>query len=336
MKEINALYALFFLEGVYMIYIQYIILALLVVVFSVKLSDYVDALDKKTNLSGAFIGGVILAAVTSLPELFTSLTAILVLDQPSLVQGDVLGSNIFNLCIIAGLMLTSYKVYKNASVSSSHKNTLYYGIVMFVMVAIAIINPINISLGPINLNIMTIFIILAYIINVKTMKNDDSSGINEEECKLDLSVSQITVRFIAFSIALVVVSILLTQVTHNIAVDLNLGATVAGAIFLGIATSLPELSASISLVRLKNFNASIGNVVGSNLFNFTILCFADFLYTKGSIFLNDGQVFNLIVFGGISSVLMLGVLFKKNNKKIVLLCSVLILLSYVTSIALSM
>lgn len=63
-----------------------LILAVLVVYLSVRLSYYVDCLDKKTNLSGAFIGGVMLAAVTSLPELFTSLTAVLALDQPDLVQ----------------------------------------------------------------------------------------------------------------------------------------------------------------------------------------------------------------------------------------------------------
>ena len=45
----------------------YIVLAALVVVLSVKLADYVDLIDKKTDISGAFIGGVVLAAVTSLP-----------------------------------------------------------------------------------------------------------------------------------------------------------------------------------------------------------------------------------------------------------------------------
>ena len=64
-----------------MLYLEYIVLAALGVFLSVRLSYYVDCLDKKTNLSGAFIGGVMLAAVTSLPELFTSLTAVLALDS---------------------------------------------------------------------------------------------------------------------------------------------------------------------------------------------------------------------------------------------------------------
>ena len=108
-----------------MLYLEYIVLAALVVFLSVRLSYYVDCLDKKTNLSGAFIGGVMLAAVTSLPELFTSLTAVLALDQPDLVQGNVLGSNIFNLCVIGGLMLFTSRRYQritqqDAVVRSGH------------------------------------------------------------------------------------------------------------------------------------------------------------------------------------------------------------------------
>ena len=60
-----------------MIYAAFVLLAALVVFLSLKLSKYVDLLDKTTNVSGAFIGGVLLAAVTSLPELFTSLSAVL-------------------------------------------------------------------------------------------------------------------------------------------------------------------------------------------------------------------------------------------------------------------
>ena len=53
-----------------MIYLEYVIAAAIVVVLSMKASDYIDLLDKNTRLSGAFLGGIMLSAVTSLPELF--------------------------------------------------------------------------------------------------------------------------------------------------------------------------------------------------------------------------------------------------------------------------
>lgn len=318
-----------------MIYIQYLILAALVVFLAVRLSYYVDVLDRKTNLSGAFIGGVMLAAVTSLPELFTALTAVLALDRPQLVQGDVLGSNVFNLCVIGGLLLVYSKDYMKAKLSKSHTSTLWYGLIMYVLAFIAIIKPIDLPLGPININLMTIAILIVYGINVKFMKSDESvENENEDDCPL--TVKQVAVRFVIFSVLLVGVSILLTHVTDSISHELNLGATVAGAIFLGVATSLPELAASVNLVRMRNFNASFGNIVGSNLFNFTILCFADLLYTKGGIYLHESQVVNLLIFGALSSVFTLALIKWQNKRPIVLTCSVLILVSYVLSIALSM
>ncbi|PWL67073.1 MAG: sodium:calcium antiporter [Amedibacillus dolichus] len=319
-----------------MLYLEYIVLAAMVVFFSVRLSYYVDCLDKKTNLSGAFIGGVMLAAVTSLPELFTSLTAVLALNQPNLVQGNVLGSNIFNLCVIAGLLLFTSKRYVSAPLSKSHASTLWYGIVMYGLVFAAIMFPIEVGFGFLKVNLMSILILVVYAINVKFMGNDDSLQSDENDVYIALSVKQIVLRFLAYSVALVAVSILLTTVTDKIADELQLGATVAGAIFLGVATSLPELSASINLVRIGNFNASWGNIVGSNLFNFIILCFADVLFTKGGIYINEPQVLNLLGFGVFSMLATLGVIYFKKKRGIVLLCSVLILASYVTSIVLSM
>lgn len=318
-----------------MIYLIYLVLAIAVVLLAVRLSYYVDVLDRKTNLSGAFIGGVLLAAVTSLPELFTALTAVLALDRPQLVQGDIFGSNVFNLCVIAALILFTYQSYRRSSLSKTHKSTLIYGLMMYALAFLAMWKPIEISLGFFNVNLMSILILGVYGINVLFMKNDESAE-NENEDQCPLSVGQVVLRFILYSIALVCVSILLTHVTDRVATQLQLGATVAGAIFLGVATSLPELSASLNLVRMKNYNASFGNIVGSNLFNFTILCFADFVYHKGSIFISEAQSWNLLCFGALSSLLAYLIIRCKKNRALVLLSCVLILASYVLSIVLSM
>ena len=79
-----------------MYYALFILLAAAVVFLSIKLAKYVDLLDKTTKISGAFIGAVLLAAVTSLPELFTSISATLIVRENELVLGNILGSNLFN------------------------------------------------------------------------------------------------------------------------------------------------------------------------------------------------------------------------------------------------
>ena len=317
-----------------MIYLIYLALALAVVLLAVRLSYYVDVLDRKTNLSGAFIGGVMLAAVTSLPELFTALTAVIALDRPQLVQGDIFGSNVFNLCVIGVLILFTYQNYRRSSLSKTHKSTIIYSLIMYALAFIGMLKPMEISLGVLNVNLMSILILVVYGINVLFMKNDESAE-NENEDNCHLSVIQVVIRFILYSVSLVCVSILLTHVTDQVAEELNLGATAAGAIFLGIATSLTELSASINLVRMKNYNASFGNIVGSNLFNFTILCFADLVYSKGSIFISEPQALNLLGFGAFSSLLAYLLIRFKKSKWLVILSCILILASYVLSIVLS-
>lgn len=314
------------------IIIQYLILAFFVILFSIKLSYYVDALDKKTNLSGAFIGGVLLAAVTSLPELFTSITAVLFLNSHRLVQGNVFGSNIFNLTIISICVIIYSKKFKNAIISKTHIGTLIFSFIMFGVCLLGMYIPDKyiIPLGFTKINIATIIIVVLYVLNLNAVKSDDSCS-NEEPSNINLTVRQIVIRFILLAICLVGVSILLTQVTDKLAEKFELGKTAAGAIFLGVATSLPELTSSLNLARLKNFNASIGNIVGSNLFNFTILCFGDILYGD-NIYTKDTGAITIIVLAMISSIFTMFTILLKKKKIFTYLFSLLSILCYALSV----
>ncbi len=78
----------------------YLVAAFFVVFSSMKVANAVDSIDKKTNVSGALIGGVLLAATTSLPEVITSVTSV-ILGEPNLAVGNIFGSNMFNIFIIA-------------------------------------------------------------------------------------------------------------------------------------------------------------------------------------------------------------------------------------------
>ena len=73
---------------------QYFLLAFIVIYATSKASYYIDELDKKSNISGALIGGLLLATITSMPEFITSITSTVVLDKPGLAFGNVFGSNI--------------------------------------------------------------------------------------------------------------------------------------------------------------------------------------------------------------------------------------------------
>lgn len=285
--------------GLAMWCVLYVILASMVVFFSIKLADYVDLIDKKSNLSGAFIGGVILAAVTSLPELFTSISSVLMLNKPDMVMGNILGSNLFNECIFAIILVIMGKGFANAKVGGSHLKTTLF--TLFLFVAMFFATYLGFDKSFFNISVYSVLIIGTYALSIKFMATDNAE--NDEEDTSSLTMKQIVIRFIIMALLLVVSSVFVTLVTDKLAEGFHMGATVAGALFLGIATSLPELTSSFTLARKGNFNATVGNVMGSGMFNFCILALGDLMYRGGSIYNSDGSKM-LVLFGTIATLLV--------------------------------
>ena len=281
----------------------YVLTSAALVYFSIKCADYVDLLDKKTSLSGAFIGGVILAAVTSLPELVTSISSIYAVNNPGLIIGNVLGSNIFNLCIFGALTALSVKTFAKCKIGKAHIASLVCTIVADVlMIATLLLDPAITRIPYLEVNAASLVILVIYFISLRFLSNDDTE--NDEEDSSPLTVKQIVVRFVLMAAGLVGMSILVTYFADQLQEKLNLGASLAGAIFLGITTSLPELTSSITLVRRRNYNAMVGNVVGSNMFNFTIFSIADFIAGKTYVYEHSTASMMMIYFGIASTVLV--------------------------------
>jgi cation:H+ antiporter len=84
-----------------MIWIQFLATALVIVLAGVRLARYGDVLGEKSGLGRSWIGVVLLAATTSLPELFTGFGATALAALPDIAAGDVLGSCMFNLLILS-------------------------------------------------------------------------------------------------------------------------------------------------------------------------------------------------------------------------------------------
>lgn len=284
----------------HMILLWYLLAALVLVIFSVKCADYVDMLDKKTDMSGAFIGGVILAAVTSLPEMITSISSI-ALGNPGLIIGNVLGSDVFNLCIFGALTLVFANAYRQSKVGKSHMKTLICTLLAYLTTGFVLFSGIDTSIPNVSINALSIVIVILYAIACRFMAADDNA--NESEDDNNLTVKQVVTRFVLCALGLVAASVAITYVTDKIDATYNLGSSLAGALFLGVATSIPELTSSIALVKKGNFNAMIGNVVGSNMFNYIIFSVSDILAFRANVYEVSDDSKLLIVFGMISTLL---------------------------------
>ncbi len=316
-----------------MIYVLYLIVAALVTFMSIKASEYVDMLDKTTSLSGAFLGGILLSAVTSLPELFTSISSTLMLDQPGLCIGNILGSNIFNYAMLSFFILTAVVKFAKCDLSKIHFVVAVSVVFMGGLILCNKYGFLAFDIG--NVSITSILIILLYVLTVWIMYKMGGTSESEDDGEpVTLSRKQILTRFTLVSVGIVVFSVILTYITDELSVRLNLGKTVAGALFLGVATSLPETASTFTLFKIKNYDIAVGNIVGSCLFNFTILSVADFFYRGGGIYtIADTSTMNLIIFASVASVLA-GVMLKFKNNATAVICPVGIIASYIAFLAL--
>lgn len=328
----------------YLWILAYLALASIVVFLAIKLSDYVDLLDKKTKVAGALLGGILLAGVTSLPELFTSLTGTILLRKNDLVLGNIMGSDFFDMIIFGVVYFLFFKKFTEGKVGKQHYITCFFTALMVIAVTIAafVFNHFGILIG--NFNPMSFVIILIYVISViMTPKVEEKE--EKEEVESKLTVKQIWTYFAICSVVLIGASIAVTYVTDKVVQVLKIGNTFGGSLFLGVATSLPEVTATIALCKKKNFDAAYGDILGSCVFNIIILAIADcfsFLATPlfapntDSLMLIIGTAFALVL-SFVSIMFIRSKYFKNNLSSRIILYTIATLFigSYVTYLVLA-
>ena len=293
--------------------LEYAVVAALVVYASVKASGYIDMIDRTTNLSGAFLGGVLLSAVTSLPELFTSLSATVFLDKPELSIGNILGSDLFNIAMLSVVMLFCIRGIGRVKMSRGNIAVAAYLVVVYGIMLLDYSGVLDVEIGTVN--IITFLFIGIYALAVRHLSGGETVSVDDgTETPVGMSLNTIVMRFVIASIAIIALSIVLTYITDDIATEYSLGKGLAGALFLGVATSLPEVSSTVALFRMKNYDIAVGNIVGSNLFNFLVLCIADLVAFRNSVYVyGDAKIVGLLVFGTVAMVLAVPMLQFRNR-----------------------
>lgn len=260
------IYPVYFIDLVAMIFLSFL------------LGNLVDALDKKTKISGAFIGGVLLAAVTSLPELFTAISSILFVNEPEYVVGDLLGSIIFDLVCLALETFIFVKNFRDAKIQKFHIVNAGACLLMYCFAAYAFFAPQNAQLMLGDINAMSILIFAIYIITLIFQPKESDPDDESDSKEVKWSLKTIIILFVISSLALIGTSIALTYLTKAIQVQLPaLSGSVAGALLLGIGTSVPEIISTAQLFKKKNYDAGIGNMIGSCTFDFAIFALSDFI-----------------------------------------------------------
>ncbi len=282
-----------------LVWIKFIFCTSLIVFAGYKLSIYGDVLAEKTGLGRTWIGIVLMAGVTSLPELITGVSSVTVAHVPNIAVGDLVGSSVFNILIIALLDLLHGPGPIFSRADHGHILSGGFGIILLSLVGTNIFlysQFEGLGIGFIGLYVPVI--ILIYLLAMRTIYRFEKRKIVafiEEEALLykDVSKKEAYMHYFINAVIIIGAGAWLPFIGSEIASITGWGESFVGNIFVAFSTSLPELVVSISALKIGAVDMAIGNLFGSNLFNMNILAIDDLLYTKGPI-LYDVSVNHLI------------------------------------------
>lgn len=295
-----------------MIWIELIVCAALISWAGSLLSKYGDVIAEKTGLGRAWIGAILIAGVTSLPELASGISAVAWLNAPNLAAGSVLGSCLFNLALVALIDLAYQPGRVLAKAHDVHILSGGLGVLMLGMVVMGVlIGPGLNGFGGLGISILSAAIFLLYVLGGKMIAGLEKERVMEvlekesaEGHYAEISARKAYATFVLNGIAVVVLGIWLASIGDRLAATTGLSRSFVGNLFLALTTSLPEIAASLAAIRLGAIDLAIGNVLGSNLFNLALFFVFD-LADGGNNFW--AALTNANAFAAVMAIMMTGV-----------------------------
>lgn len=282
-------------DPVVQVWLSFLLCLLVIGVAGVKLTEYGDAIADKTGMGGSWVGLVLIATVTSLPELASGITAVTVAMVPDIAVGDVLGSCVYNLFILA--IMDAFK--RGDPVLSvarpEHILSAGFGVLLIAMAALGVGTAVamgqmaspSLHLAPgISIGWTTPFLIALYILAVRTLyryqEREVSEFTDEQSDRFPgLSLNDVVIRYSIAAAFVIAAGIWLPFVSEDISVVMSWEQSFTGTLFTALSTSVPELVVTLACLRIGAIDLAVGNILGSNLFNILILGIDDIFYAPG-------------------------------------------------------
>jgi cation:H+ antiporter len=271
------------------VWLEFLLCLAVIGIAGVKLSRYGDAIADKTGLGGTWVGVVLLATVTSLPELATGLSSVTYVHAPEIAVGDALGSCVFNLAILVVLDFfhRSQPMYQRAA--QGHILSAGFGVIVLALTGFSILaaaNGISPRIG--HVGAYTPVILMLYAGAIRTVYRYEAREVRElSDAQPDaypaMTLRQASVRYALAALAVIAAGVWLPVVGVELAERMGWTHSFVGTLFVAFVTSVPELVVSIAAVHLGALDMAIGNLLGSNLFNIMIIALDDIAYLPGAI-----------------------------------------------------
>lgn len=273
------------------------------------LERYADAISDRTGLGQAFTGLLLLSTATSLPEVATTITAVVLLNNPTLAVYNLLGGVALQTAILA---IADRAKHRPGALTYFRPRFVLLiqgvGLLMLLQVTIAGITARGLP-TVFSISVWTVVLFLVYLGTLyltyryrgqprwTPSKRDErplenpppDAKVNIEnrtaykERTTGRSMSGLWSRFCAASLAVLVAGWAVAQSADVLAKQTGLGDAFLGATLLALATSLPEVSTTVAASRNGHYSMAISNIFGSNSLCVALLFLAELLYRGGTI-----------------------------------------------------
>ena len=297
-------------------------MSLVIILFAgTKLAKYGDVIAEKTGLGRIWIGMVLLAAITSAPELVTGVSSAALIGLPDLAVGTLLGSIMFNLTILAVLDILHRRTPFLSEVKLQHMASAGTGILLIAIAGGSIFfgeRLTELALGWVGVS--SIIILVLYLAAMWRMfrfeRNQSPPSDNTVPQYEHESMKALYFKFALAAAAVIGAGIWVSFIGDEISTTYDWSASFVGTLFLAITTSMPELAVTVAALRLGAIDMAVADILGANILDVAHLFTVDLFYSQGPIFSSVKGV-HLITAGiiiAMSLLVILGIRFRQKRK----------------------
>lgn len=261
-------------------------------------------------------------AVTSLPELVTGASSIVLFDVADIAAGDAIGRCMFNLLILAFLDVREPEPL-SARVHQGHVLSAAFGILLLGLALMAMLAG---ARAPVIgwIGVHSLLFLMVYAFAMRTIFVFERTRVSELVGQLtgdveykDFTLQRAVIGYAAAAVVLVTAAAYLPGVASRLAAVTGLGESFVGSLFVAASTSMPEIVVSVAAARIGALDMAVGNLFGSNLFNMAVLGFDDVLYARGSVLANVEAVHQVSLTAAIvmTAIAIVGLTYRARHKR---------------------
>lgn len=278
------------------LWLQFFLCAGVIAFSGSRLCRYADVLAEKTGLGRTWIGLVVVALVTSLPELANGVSAVLWVKAPDLAVGNLLGAGVLNLAVLAVADMFYPPGPVLTAADRGHILAAAFGVILLGVATLALITRAPLAYASMwYVSLSSPVLLVCYLVGMQAtfrfQRRERAEYLQEHPEEIaeilypDHKLGDAAIRFGLHALVVVAAGLWLPRVAKELAVFMGWHLSLVGTVFVALVTTLPELVVTVSALRLGAVDLAVGDLLGSLMVNTAMLGLLDFLYFDGPLLL---------------------------------------------------